>query len=142
MFNKILVPVDGSEHSLKAARMAAEIARRFEAQLTLCNAAYLPESMLAAPNLTGVVTAQDALEEAATQILQMTRKEIDLPDEQIREVMLRGHPAEVILDYNKAEHFDLIVMGSRGRSGVKAFLLGSTSDKVSHHATCPVLIVH
>jgi len=52
-----------------------------------------------------------------------------------------GVPAEEVLHFADSEKFDLIVMGSRGLSGVKAFLLGSVSDKVSHHAKCPVLIV-
>ena len=53
----------------------------------------------------------------------------------------KGIPAEEILRVAEEEGVDLIVIGSRGLSGVKAFLLGSVSDKVSHHAKCPVLIV-
>ncbi|MEM3022361.1 MAG: universal stress protein, partial [Candidatus Bathyarchaeia archaeon] len=53
----------------------------------------------------------------------------------------RGIPAEEILRAAEEEKVDLIAIGSRGLSGVKAFLLGSVSDKVSHHAKCPVFIV-
>ena len=50
-------------------------------------------------------------------------------------------PGEEILRAAADEKADLIVLGSRGLSQVKAFLLGSVSDKVSHHAKCPILIV-
>ena len=53
-----------------------------------------------------------------------------------------GHPAEVIVRLAETDGFDLVVLGSRGLGGVKEFLLGSVSNRVSHHARCPVLIVH
>jgi len=53
-----------------------------------------------------------------------------------------GHPADRIVRVAEHEKCDLIVIGSRGLSGVKEFLLGSVSSRVSHHAPCAVLIVH
>ena len=55
--------------------------------------------------------------------------------------MIPGVPAEEIVKTARDEGVDLIVMGSRGLTEVRAFLLGSVSDKVSHHAKCPTLIV-
>lgn len=55
--------------------------------------------------------------------------------------LLQGVPGDEIVRAAQSEKVDLIVMGSRGLSEVRAFLLGSISDKVSHHAKCPTLIV-
>ena len=52
-----------------------------------------------------------------------------------------GNPAETICSIAEKEKFDMIVMGSRGLSEIKSFFMGGVSDKVSHHAVCPVLIV-
>jgi nucleotide-binding universal stress UspA family protein len=54
---------------------------------------------------------------------------------------VRGNPAEVICKIVEEEGFDLIVMGSRGLSGMESFFMGGVSDKVCRHAVCPVLIV-
>jgi nucleotide-binding universal stress UspA family protein len=52
-----------------------------------------------------------------------------------------GDPAEVIIELANEQQADLIVVGSRGLTGIKRFLLGSVSNKVSHHAPCSVMIV-
>ncbi len=56
--------------------------------------------------------------------------------------IVAGHPAETICRIAEDEKHDLIIMGRRGLSGVSSFFLGSVSDKVTHHAVCPVLVVH
>ena len=53
----------------------------------------------------------------------------------------QGHPAEVIIEVANQEHADLIVVGSRGLTGIQRYLLGSVSSKVSEHAHCNVMIV-
>ena len=55
--------------------------------------------------------------------------------------LIQGVPADEIVKVAQSENVDLIVLGSRGLTEVRAFLLGSVSDKVSHHAKCPTLIV-
>jgi nucleotide-binding universal stress UspA family protein len=55
--------------------------------------------------------------------------------------MMQGAPAEVILDYTKKNHNDLIVIGSRGLGGIREFVLGSVSHNVVQHARIPVLVV-
>ena len=52
-----------------------------------------------------------------------------------------GDPAKIILELAKSSDYDLIVMGSRGRSTFKELLLGSVTQKVTHHAKCPVMVV-
>jgi len=145
MFRRVLVPVDGSPNSLKAARAAAEIARRFDSQVTLVHVQHLPATALAASGVAGMIglasAAVEALEEAGREVLQVARECLGLPDERVKQERLSGHPAEVVCRLAEEGGYDLIVMGSRGLSEVAAFFLGSVSDKVSHHAPCPVLIV-
>ena len=61
------------------------------------------------------------------------------PDVTIYPIVVRGWPAEVLL--NAAEGADLLVVGSRGRGGFTSALLGSVSQNCAHHATCPLLII-
>jgi nucleotide-binding universal stress UspA family protein len=145
MFRKVLVPVDGSPSSLNAARTAAEIARRFDSHVTLVYVQHLPGTVLAASGAAGMVglnsAAAQALEEAGREVLRVSRECLGLPEERVKQERLSGHPAEVVCRLAEQGDYDLIVMGSRGLSEVRAFFLGSVSDKVSHHAPCPVLIV-
>ncbi len=144
MFGKVLMPVDGSECSLKAARVAGELARRFDSKVTLAHAVYLPAGCVAAGSAGATVAYESiiaALEETARGILAMGREALGLPDAQVVPQVLRGHPAEAILDEAREGRYDLIVIGSRGLSEFRAFLIGSVSDRVNHHAPCSVLIV-
>ncbi|TLX84493.1 MAG: universal stress protein, partial [Thaumarchaeota archaeon] len=52
-----------------------------------------------------------------------------------------GNPASAILDYNKKEKFDLVIMGSRGLGKFKELILGSVSSKIMHHSPCAVLLI-
>jgi nucleotide-binding universal stress UspA family protein len=81
------------------------------------------------------------MEEQGKKILDEARKTAQSRGVELDTVLVHGIPAEEILKKAEAEKYDMIVVGSRGRTSVKAFLLGSISDKVSHHAKCPVLIV-
>jgi len=59
----------------------------------------------------------------------------------IQIVIMQGDPAKVIIELAKAKSYDLIIMGTRGRSSFKELLIGSVSQKVMHHASCPVMVV-
>jgi nucleotide-binding universal stress UspA family protein len=145
MFRKILVPVDGSQSALRAARIAAEIARKFDSQVTLLTVVEAPDTAAAAAGMAGMMgvdtTASPALEAAARELLGAAAQAMGLPDAKVRQVVVSGHAADIICEACRAGADDLIVMGSRGLSEVGSLFLGSVSDKVSHHAPCPVLIV-
>jgi nucleotide-binding universal stress UspA family protein len=145
MFDKVLVPIDGSQGSLKAARVAAEIARRFDSQVTLLHVEQLTAAILATSSTPGMVgpdaATERALEEAGHRALRKARECMGLPDERVQGEVLPGHPAETICRAAEEGGYDLIVMGSRGLSEVRAFFLGSVSDRVAHHVRCPMLIV-
>jgi nucleotide-binding universal stress UspA family protein len=138
MFKNILLAVDGSEHAIRAARLAAELAACHQASLRLV-AAYDPvPPYLGEPNFQIILDAQ--LQEAERNIAKTLEILGEVPGE-IQTEILQGPPAEAILEVAKNRHCDLIVMGSRGLGQFVGLLLGSQSQKVVQHAECPVLIV-
>jgi nucleotide-binding universal stress UspA family protein len=129
---KILLPTDGSTHSLKAAEYAAEISKQFDSETHILNV--ITKSTIRISRKREEKSSVQALEETKDVFDRWSIKVI------VRKVV-RGNPAEIICKIAEEEGFDLIVIGSRGLSGMKAFFLGGVSDKVSRHAICPVLIV-
>jgi nucleotide-binding universal stress UspA family protein len=139
MFEKVLLAVDGSEHALRAARTAADLARTVNAKEFRIVVAYdsIPP-YLGEPNMQFAIDAR--LEEAKT-ILDHAIKEVGkLPCETHTEV-IEGSEAEAIINVANTRQSDVIVMGSRGHGTLAGLLLGSTSQKVVSHAPCPVLII-
>jgi len=136
MFSKILVPIDGSPHADRAIRYAADLSRRYGSKLILLH--IVPIRVYAFAEV-GVVPSEDVGE--GEEILKRGVELVRSLGLEADTRLGRGIPAEEILKVAEEEKADLIAIGSRGLSGVKAFLLGSVSDKVSHHAKCPVLIV-
>jgi nucleotide-binding universal stress UspA family protein len=141
-FRKILVPVDFSPHSDDGMRLAADIARRYEASLTLVHVyqpvAYpFPEGfMLYTPSqLAEMLTEMQKL-------LDRARAEVEAGGSlRVEAKLLQGIVASEIVTTAQQESFDLIVMGTHGRSGLQHALLGSVAEKVLRKAHCPVLTV-
>lgn len=136
--NRIVVGVDGSPESRRALLWAVQEARLRGAHLSVIHAFTL--------NL-GIVE-----QELATDMLVRIRREAqDLVENEVDELgetaagleiscaAAEGTPAKVLL--GAAGEADLLVVGSRGRGGFGALLLGSVSQQCAHHATCPVVIV-
>ncbi|MFT4585099.1 MAG: nucleotide-binding universal stress UspA family protein [Gammaproteobacteria bacterium] len=151
--SKILLATDGSEGSLRAARFAGSIARPLGAQVTILTAhdndllvlnsmgpsvwpGAVPDTLL---NFEEVKAATEKQTESTT-IAQARKALGDLT--RIDTVQMWGHTAEAICNYATENGFDLIVIGSRGRSAFSRLLLGSISSQVSQHSSCPVTIVH
>jgi nucleotide-binding universal stress UspA family protein len=139
MFNHILLGVDGSEHALRAAKTAADLARIMKSETLRIVVAYdsVPP-YLGEPNMQTAISAR--MKEADT-ILQAALKAVDKIPGEIHTEILEGPPAEAILDVANTRECDLIVMGSRGLGRLTGLLIGSQSQKVVQHAPCPVLIV-
>lgn len=126
---KLLVAIDGSEQADKALEYAIQLCQHFEAKMTLLHVEEA-ELFRLEPKVTREV-GERILSDAATKI-----KDV------IYAVRLEfGNPAQTILKVAKQEDYDLIVLGSRGISSVRRFLLGSVSADVSMHAQRSVLIV-
>ena len=139
MFHNILVAVDGSPDAEQALTEAIDLAVSEHARLTLIAAvAPLPVTAYAGEALTQLL--DDARSEAAA-IVRRARERV--PDGVPVTAVLSEQPVRVALLRQIAEgNHDLVVMGSRGRGGVRAALLGSVSHHVLHHSPVPVLIVH
>lgn len=134
MFNKILVAFDGSEHSIKALRMAADLSRKYNAYLSVANAVNLPEL----PDRGGF---KEARSRGFTPELE--RAAAIAAEEQVVVVthLLRGNPANTLQRFAEENHFDLVVIGARGHNAVKRFLMGSVSTHLVNNLCCPVLVV-
>lgn len=139
MFKNILLGVDGSEHALHTAKTAADLARSLNSEtlrIVVAFEAFPP--YLGEPNMQTAISGR--MKEAETILKKAMEVVGDIPSEVHTEI-LEGPPAEAILDVAKTRKSDLIVMGSRGLGRLAGALLGSQSQKVVQHASCPVLIV-
>lgn len=146
MFNKILICSDGSKSALSAVRTAGQIAQRFGSEVVILNVfdpSMVPSAYIAAPGGEwGMVTDLASYSgEIQFEVERETGKVLDEIGIKYSNKRELGHPVDRICAAAKDEKADLIVMGRRGKSGFRLFLLGSVSDGVLHHAHCPVLIV-
>ncbi len=138
MFENVLIAVDGSEHSLKAAKLAGGIARNMGSDLWVV-IAYDP-----VPGYLGEPYLQRAISERmdhAEKLFEEAKQEIGSITGELHTEILEDDPAEAIITVAETRNVDLIVMGTRGLGKIKGMLQGSQSQKVVVHAVCPVLLV-
>jgi nucleotide-binding universal stress UspA family protein len=151
-FTKILVAIDGSEQSMKAAEYAIAMAKEDNnnnTQLIALHVLFSQTGYAYSTNLFGLVTPSSInkfLEDAkheAQQWFDKIKEKISENEIQLKTEVVVSPTSVVaaIVDYAEHENVDLIVIGSRGRSGFKKLLLGSTASGVVTYATCPVFIV-
>jgi nucleotide-binding universal stress UspA family protein len=151
-FSKILITVDGSEESMNAADYAIAMAKKEDndAQLIALHVLFSQTGYAYSTNIFGLVTPssinellQDAKHEAQQWFDKIKEKMYENGDVQLKTEVVVSPTSVVgaIVDYAERENVDLIVIGSRGRSGFKKLLLGSTASGVITYATCPVLVV-
>jgi len=142
---KILCALDGSKHS----RWAADVLKRvpFPAGSPLVLVHVLDVARLRLPKGAGGMAegamkrARTMAEEIGRRLLERTKGALQSVWGPVQSRIIRGHPAESIVRAADRQKADLIVMGSRGMTDVRAFLLGSVSRKIVMHAGCPVLLV-
>ena len=144
MFARIVVGTDGSETAKEAVRQAADLAKNVGATLDVVSAyepvseSRLREERREVPSdLAHVVSPKEDVED----ILKEAAKKIGGNGVQVETFARQGDPADAILDVAEEQNADLIIVGNKGMTGAKRFLLGSVPNKVSHHAPCSVLIV-
>lgn len=140
MYNKILVPTDGSEFANNAGKHAIFLAK-------VCGAEIIALSVSENHFINGI-SLNDEMEQLNHLLNERcendlkTFEDLNNEDVKITSIIKEGSPARAILDVALEEDVDLIVIGSSGKSGFDKFILGSVSDKVVNAAKCPVLVVH
>ncbi|MBI4689145.1 MAG: universal stress protein [Nitrospirae bacterium] len=146
MISKILVPTDGSGIAQKAAAYAVKLAKEIGAEVVLLNVIdkrfIVSRSIPAIASPTHLTdTIEDYLMLAAEafmgEIIELCKKN----NVRSRAVIRKGHPVEEILKEAKKSKVDIIIVGSHGRSALKAAVLGSVTTGVMHATNIPVLIV-
>ncbi len=139
MFKKILVPIDGSEHSERALEAAVQIAKKFNSKLTLLTVYSVTE--VAAPSPEFSVMAIGAARDSGEKILAKAEQKVRSETIEVETELAAGTAVDKIVNKSKEGKFDLIVMGARGLSTLKKIFIGSVSEGVIKNAPCPVLIV-
>jgi nucleotide-binding universal stress UspA family protein len=141
-FQKILVPTDFSRHSDEAVRTAADLSRRYEASVTL---AYVFEPVTYALPEGHIMQSPPQLEEMHAvfeqRLLQAKTEAAAAGALNVEAKLLTGPVATEITDFAERGKFDLIVMGTHGRTGLRHLVLGSVAEKVVRSAPCAVLTV-
>ena len=137
-FTNVLVAVDGSEGSRKALDCALSLCSSLGARLT----AVAVEGRLPAyaASMGEVDEVKREKDEYFERVLGDARAASEARGIDLRTELIPGHAAEVISSYARAHGHDLIVIGHRGHF-LGDYLLGSTADRVAHHAHCPVMVV-
>ena len=147
MFERILVPLDGSSRAEQAIPTAGRIARATGGSVVLLRAILPPIDyeygpyMLRPPFSVVDQGGQEALHEA-THYLERVATSRSLAGLETTVVAETGSAAAVILSVSKEQHSDLIVMCTHGETGLPRWLLGSVAQKVARHARVPVLVLH
>jgi len=141
-FRKILVPTDFSKHSTEAVSAAADLSRRYEASVTL---AYVFEPVTYALPEGHVMQSPPQLEEMRSafeqRLVQATSEARAAGALDVQSKLLTGPVANEIADFAQQGQFDLIVMGTHGRTGLRHLVLGSVAERVVRTAPCAVLTV-
>jgi nucleotide-binding universal stress UspA family protein len=138
---RILVAIDGSDASQKATRMAADIAQRFGARLTVL---YVVPRILLPPDVYGLTVVDVEREQRSygEKLVSEALSKLGEPGVNVDTQILSGPPAESIAEAAQAADIDLVVVGSRGRGAAARVLLGSTSTRLVHICPKPILVVH
>jgi nucleotide-binding universal stress UspA family protein len=144
MFARIVVGTDGSETAKRAVHEATELAKQTGASLGVVSAFDpVPGSRLREERLEAPSDIEHAVNprEDVDAILREAAAEVEQAGVKVNTYARQGEPADAILDVAEEQNADLIIVGNKGMTGAKRFLLGSVPNKVSHHAPCSVLII-
>jgi len=144
LFGSIVVGTDGSDTAKEAVRQATELAKRVDAKVHLVSAYEpVPEGRLRderqqiPEDMQWMVNPR----EDVTNTLDAAGKDLEQAGVEVDTHAREGDPADAILDVAEEQQAGLIVVGNKGMTGAKRFLLGSVPNKVSHHAPCSVMII-
>jgi nucleotide-binding universal stress UspA family protein len=143
MFNRILIPTDGSDAVMPAVKMALDLAKTYDATLHALFIVDQPPSVTGTgEGFTGIDNLLNELEEEGRHATDTIADQAEDSNVEIKSSVQRGNPHDDILAYANEYAIDLIVIGTHGRTGVKRALLGSVTEDVVRHSEIPVLTVH
>jgi nucleotide-binding universal stress UspA family protein len=140
VFRSIVVGTDGSQTADEAVRQAAQLAALLGARVHLVCVYETAAGDEADERRTGEGWAHGT-REAVDATLARSAAVFAAAGVEVALYPQRGDPADSILDVAEERNADLIIVGNRGRTGAKRFLLGSVPNRISHHAPCAVLII-
>ncbi|MCB1800355.1 MAG: universal stress protein [Gammaproteobacteria bacterium] len=145
MFDKVLVALDGSDHAANALRYAAELSKRCDATLVLFHAVEV-NAFRSDYDIRVIESARDlyrkiGLEQAEGILQEAEEAAAAAGVDNIERVIGEGDPVKALLATLRTSPVDLIVVGTRGLTGLREIAMGSVAHKISVAATCPVLIV-
>ena len=138
MYKNIVVAVDGSSHGQSALKHTIMLAEKFGAVVWLVHAFPHTSDLLGYDEYETLVARRES---EGQKILDVAREQFRGSDLDVRMELIEGPEAEAILTVAETRRADLIVLGTRGFSSLQGLLLGSVSQKVIHHADCPVMVV-
>jgi len=137
-FQNILVPTDGSEYTNSAIDKALELAKVVGGRITALYV--LDQTMISnMPVDVAVRNIHDALEKEGDDAVRYVRERAESMGIPVKVLVKEGVPVNVIVD--ESSNYDVIVMGTLGRTGVSKFLMGSVAEKVVRASRCPVMVV-
>jgi nucleotide-binding universal stress UspA family protein len=140
MFEKILVATDGSEHGLRAAKVALELGKISGGKVTALyvadteRTAHLPDDML-------LFSIRELLLKEGKEAVKEVEKLAKEKGVTFESAVVEGHPSNEIISYAKKAGMSVIIIGAVGRTGLDKFLLGSVAEKVVRNSGIPVLTV-
>ena len=149
-FSKILIAIDGSDHSMKAAEYAIDLARDNKAQLIaltvldITKIGYAASAFIASPmhGLDELEQKRKEAQEWLDNVARLTPLQKGNDDIQFKSQIEESMSvAGTIVEFAENQNIDLIVVGSRGRSGFTKLLLGSVASRIVTYASCPVLVI-
>ena len=139
MIQKILLPIDNSDHAQKAVRYAVDLAKLTQATVVVMHAYHLPIF-----RRRGTAVAEDfkvSLEEESKELVAEVAAQLQGEGIAVSALVVEGSPSEAILTAAETDQPDLIIIGSRGTGGLPGLNLGSVVDRVVRRALTPVLVV-
>ena len=141
MFERIIVPVDGSEVAKRAAKKALDLAQLSDIRVVAMHVINVPDlpSLDAYPGALRYQEMQDFIHKEGQSYLDEIEELGNQMGVKVSKKLVEGHPAEEIIKVARED--DLIVMGSKGRTGLDRLLMGSVAENVARHSSCPVMIV-
>lgn len=138
-FEKFAAAIDGSPESKQAVRVAAKLAQKTGASLTLITVVRPPEGWWGIEGSPPTPEAMSrAISSAREELLEPIQDSIDFEVETMLEI---GEPGAAILNLCTENGFDMLFVGRRGAGVVERVMMGSVADRLAHHAPCPVVIV-